>query len=168
MTFIARRRHLFVLGIAAAAVVMAAPQFASAQQRPGGGFANNPGVRLWNTLDQRFDGFAEQLSLTEAQTLGISLLVENFREENKGALGRYETMMAEMRNRARGARSGGARAGQRPPNRQGMRGAGGALREILQELGPAFEALHTDVTAMLEDDQADRMRELLARQRPGG
>lgn len=168
MTFIATRRQLFALGIAAATVVMAAPQFASAQQRPGGGFANNPGMRLWNTLDQRFDGFAEQLSLTEAQTLGITLLVENFREENKGALGRYETMMADMRNRARGARSGGARTGQRPPNRQGMRGAGGALREALQELGPAFEALHTDVTAMLDDEQADRMRELLARQRPGG
>ena len=125
-------------------------------------------MRLWNALDQRFDDFSAQLSLTEAQTELATMLVAAFREENEGALRRYDRVTSQMRDRMRGAaRGGAARRGGAGGNRQGMQRPGGELRAILQELGPAFETLHTDVAAMLDEDQADRLRELLARQRPG-
>jgi len=164
-------RLIVTLGLATAAIAYLAPVSALAQQRPGGGagaFANNPGMRLWNALDQRFDDFAGQLSLTEAQTELATMLVASFREENEGTLRRYDRAMSQMRERMRGGNRGGAaRRGGAQRNRQGMQRPGGELRAILQDLGPAFETLHADVTAILDEDQADRLRELLARQRPG-
>ncbi len=164
-------RLILTLGLATAAIACLAPFSALAQQRPGGGagaFANNPGMRLWNALDQRFDDFSTQLSLTEAQTELATMLVAAFREENEGALRRYDRMMSQMRDRMRGGAGGGAaRRGGAQGNRQGMQRRGGELRAIIEELGPAFETLQTDVTELLDEDQADRLRQLLTRQRPG-
>lgn len=165
-------RQLLALGIATTLIALLAPLSAAAQQRPGGGpggaLANNPGVRLWNALDQRFDGFTEQLSLTEAQSELVTILVEGFREENEGPLRRYDNMMSQMRDRMRGAGGGRAeRRGGDRSNRQGMQRPGGELREILQELGPAFETLHADMTGLLDEGQVQRLNRLLARRGPG-
>ena len=112
------RGNLVRLGIAAAAIAMAIPTSASAQRGPGarGGFANNPGIRLWTELDQRFDGFTDHLSLSEEQTGQVTALVDDFRDKNKNVLGRFQTMMAEMRSRmGGGARRGGRRGWRQPP-----------------------------------------------------
>ena len=166
------RGNLVRIGIAAAAIAMAIPTSASAQRGPGarGGFANNPGIRLWTELDQRFDGFTDHLSLSEEQTGQVTALVDDFRDKNKNVLGRFQTMMAEMRSRMGGGAAGGARrgggggGGNRQGNRQGMR----ELRALMQQLGPVFETLHTDISAVLDEEQVKSMTQLLERQRPGG
>lgn len=171
MTPTTSRRRLITLGIAAAAIALALPASVSAQRGPGarGGFANNPGMQLWNALDQRFDGFTEQLALNEEQFGLVTVLAENFREENKSALGRYRAMMTEMRGQARGA-AGGARrgGGGGGGNRQGMRQGMQELRALVQELSPAFETLHEDISKLLTEEQVKSMTQLLERQRPGG
>lgn len=158
-------RLIVILGIAAAAIACLAPASAVAQQRPGGGaVANNPGMRLWNALDQRFDGLAAELSLTEAQTELVTMLVTAFREENEGALGRYDDIMSQMRDRMRGAaRSGAARRGGARGNRRGMQRPGADMRAVLQEIGPAFDTLHADMTELLDEEQVQRLSRLLAR-----
>ena len=162
------RGNLVRLGIAAAAIAMAIPTSASAQRGPGarGGFANNPGIRLWTELDQRFDGFTDHLSLSEEQTGQVTALVDDFRDKNKNVLGRFQTMMAEMRSRMGGGAAGGARrgGGGGAGNRQGMQG----FRDLMQQLGPVFETLHTDISAVLDEEQVKSMTQLLERQRPGG
>ena len=77
MTPTTSRRRLITLGIAAAAIALALPASVSAQRGSGarGGFANNPGMQLWNALDQRFDGFTEQLALNEEQFGLVTVLV---------------------------------------------------------------------------------------------
>lgn len=150
---------------------IALPQLAGAQNpgmRAGGGaLANNPAVRLWNALDQRFDGFTGELGLTEAQAGSVAALVEKFREQNRVALSRYDGMMTQMRNRMRGGtRGGAARGGGARPNRQGMR-AGGGFADIIEELVPAFETLHQDVATILDEGQVEKLNGLLARRRPG-
>ena len=164
-------RLIITIGLATLAIACLAPVSALAQQRPGGGagaFANNPGIRLWTTLDQRFDDFATQLSLTEAQTELATMVVAAFREENEGALRRYDRIASQMRDRMGGAaRGGAARRGGAQGNRQGMQRPGGELRTILQELAPAFETLHADMTELLDEDQVEKLNELLARRRPG-
>ena len=162
------RRNLVRLGIAAAAIAMAIPTSASAQRGAGGrgAFANNPGIRLWTELDQRFDGFTEHLSLSEEQTGQVTALVNEFRDENKNTLGRFRTMMAEMRSRMGGGAAGGARrgGGGGAGNRQGMQN----FRDLMQQLGPVFETLHADISAVLDEEQVKSMTQLLERQRPGG
>ena len=147
-----------------------APTFASAQRGPGarGGFANNPGIRLWTELDQRFDGFTEHLSLSEEQTGQVTALVDDFRDKNQNVLGRFHTMMAEMRSRMGGGAAGGARRRSGGGNRQGMQQTGQELRALVGQLAPAFKTLHTDISAVLDEEQVKSMTQLLERQRPGG
>ncbi len=164
-------RHLTALIVVGIALSLAAPRFAAAQ-RPGmgarGALANNPGVRLWNELDQRFEEFAEELVLAEPQVQSVNVLVGNFREENRSALKRYDEVMTQMRIRMRGgARGRAARGGGARPDRQGMRPSGGGFAEIDQELVPAFEGLHADITELLDEEQVEKMKELLARRVPG-
>ena len=162
------RGNVVRLGIAAAAIAMAIPTSASAQRGAGarGGFANSPGIRLWTELDQRFDGFTEHLSLSEEQTGQVTALVNGFRERNKNTLGRFQSLMAEMRSRMGGRAAGGARrgGGGGAGNRQGMQD----FRDLMQQLTPAFETLHADVSAVLDEEQVKSMTQLLQQQRPGG
>ena len=77
-------------------------------------------------------------------------------------------MMTEMRGQARGAaggvrRGGGGGGG----NRQGMRQGLQELRALVQELSPAFETLHEDISKLLTEEQVKSMTRLLERQRPG-
>lgn len=159
-------RHSAVLAASGIALSLAVPQFTAAQP-PGmearGAFANNPGVRLWNELDQRFEKLATELALTETQVESVEVLIENFREENRGALRRYDEVMTQVRNQMRGGgratRGGGARL-----NRQGMQ----RFAEIVQELVPGFEGLQADITELLDEEQAGKMSQLLTlRRRPG-
>lgn len=163
-------RRLLSLGIAAAAIALATPDHAAAQQRPGGpggAMANNPGMRLWNALDQRFDGLAEQLAFTDTQTEAVTALVDAFREENKDALGRFEVMASELRSRGRGAGGPGARNRTQRPDRQQMRRSLTGFRDLVQELAPKFETLRTDINGLLEDSQVERLDRFLAQRRPG-
>ena len=149
------------LGIAAAAIALAIPVSASAQRGVGGGggFFNNPGMRLWTALDQRFEDVTTELSLTEAQTDSVTTLVTNFREANKDVLGRWKNTANSMRSRTRGAGGGGAR------------GAGGGMQEIrnlLEQLGPALETLHSEVTKLLDEEQVKTLATILERRPPRG
>jgi len=167
-----RNRHLkpfFALGIVAVAAVAALPGSAAAQ-RPGGafgGFANNPGVRLWAALDQRFEGFSERLALSDEQANSVAVLVADFREANESALGRYDRVRAQMRDRMGAARRGGSArrgaGGGNPQARQAMQ----EMRSLVDQLGPAFEVLHRDFSALLSEEQTETLRSLLQRQRPG-
>lgn len=159
-----------VLAIAAVALSFVVRQPAAAQ-RPGmgaaGAFADNPGVRLWNALDQRYEEFTEVLGLTDTQVESVTALVEGFREENRAALRRYDEVMTQMRNRMRGgARRGAAGGGGARPNRQGMRPGGGGLADLMEELVPAFETLHTSIVELLDEEQGQTLNEFLTR-RPG-
>ena len=153
------------VAVIALSLVVAQP---AAAQRPGtgagGAFADNPGVRLWSALDRRYEQFAEELGLTEAQVDSVTALVEGFREENGVALRRYDEMMTQMRNRMRGgARRGAAGGGGARPNRQGMRPGGGGLADLVEELAPAFETLHTSIVELLDAEQEQTLNELLTR-----
>lgn len=169
-----RNRHLtslFAVGVVALTAAATLPGSAAAQ-RPGGafgGFANNPGVRLWEALDQRFEGFSRRLALSDEQANGAAVLVADFREANESALGRYDRMRAQMRDRMGGARrggGGGARRGAGGGNAQ-ARQAMQEMRNLVDELGPAFEVLHRDFSALLNEEQTETLRSLLQRQRPG-
>ena len=113
--------HVVTFGATVAALTLAIPGTASAQRGAGGGggFFNNPAMRLWGALDQGFDDFNKELSLSEEQTEAVTRLVADFREENKNALGRWTNMRNSMRSRTRGAGGGGG----------GARGAGGGRQE---------------------------------------
>ena len=165
------------LGIAAAAIALAIPVSASAQRGVGGGggFFNNPGMRLWTALDQRFEDVTTELSLTEAQTDSVTTLVTNFREANKDVLGRWKNTANSMRSRTRGAGGGGARGagggGARGAGGGGARGAGGGMQEIrnlLEQLGPALETLHSEVTKLLDEEQVKTLATILERRPPRG
>ncbi|MDE2981621.1 MAG: hypothetical protein OXU74_10540 [Gemmatimonadota bacterium] len=167
-----RNRHLkslFALGIVALAATAALPDSATAQ-RPGGafgGFANNPGVRLWDALDQRFEGFSQRLALSDEQANSAAVLVADFREANKSALGRYDRVRAQMRDRMGAARrGGGARRGAGAGNAQ-ARQAMQEMRSLVDQLGPAFEVLHRDFSALLNEEQTETLRSLLQRQPRG-
>lgn len=164
-------RNLTALGAIAVALLLALPHYAAAQRPgmgPGGAFANNAGVRLWNALDQRFEEFTEELGLTEAQVGSVTTLVGEFREENRVALRQYDELMTQMRDRMRGGtRGGAARGGGARPNRQGMRPGGGGFANIIEELVPAFETLHKNVATILDEGQVEKLNGLLARRLPG-
>lgn len=173
-TFTRRNGHLkslFALATIALAAAIALPGSATAQ-RPGGAFgglANNPGVRLWDALDQRFEGFSERLALSDEQANTAAVLVADFREANKSALGRYDRMRAQMRNRMGAARrgsGGGARRGAGGGNAQ-ARQAMQEMRGLADQLGPAFEVLHRDFSVLLSEEQTETLRSLLQR-RPRG
>ena len=169
-----RNRHLtflFALGIVGLAAAAALPGSATAQ-RPGGafgGFANNPGARLWAALDQRFEGFSERLALSDEQANSAAVLIADFREANEDALGRYDRMRAQMRDRMGGARrgaGGGARRGAGGGNAQ-ARQAMQEMRSLVDQLGPAFEVLHRDFSALLSEEQTETLTSLLQRQPRG-
>ena len=42
------------------------------------------------------------------------------------------------------------------------------FRDLMQQLGPVFETLHADISAVLDEEQVKSMTQLLERQRPGG
>ncbi len=163
---------------AAIALAVAAVAQPTAAQRPGmgaGPFANNPGVRLWMALDQRYEQVTERLGLAEAQVESVTALVEAFREENEEPLERYNEAMTQMRNRMGGAmRGAGNRRGTgERPNRQGMRPGGGmanmaGMADLMQELSPAFETLHADILELLDEEQTEALNELLAARPPAG
>ena len=164
-----RNRHLkslFALGIVALAAVatMAALPGSVTAQRPG-----NPGVRLWESLDQRFEGFSERLALSDEQANSAAVLVADFREANESALGRYDRMRAQMRDRMGAARRGGGGGARRgagggnPQARQAMQ----EMRSLVDQLGPAFEVLHRDFSALLSEEQTETLRTLLQRQPRG-
>ena len=81
-------RSLVALGVLAATINATHPGSATAQQRRGGGapggFADNPGMALWNALDQRFEDFSERLALSDEQVSRTNTLVADFREEYHG------------------------------------------------------------------------------------
>lgn len=156
--------HVVTLGAAVAAITLAIPGTASAQRGAGGGggFFNNPAMRLWGALDQGFDDFAGELSLTETQTEAVTGLVADFREENKNTLGRLSDMRNSMRSRLRGAGGGGGGGG-------GARAAGGGMRsmqeirDLMRELTPALETLHDEVTKLLDEKQVKTLAAILER-----
>ncbi len=151
------------LGIAAVAIALAIPGSASAQRGAGGGggFLSNPGLRLWTALDQRFDEVAAELSLTEAQADSVTRLVTDFREANKDALGRWTDIGNSMRSRTRGGGGGGRGAGS---GMQGMR----EMRNLIRQLAPAMETLHTEVAKLLDEEQAKTLATILERRPPRG
>ena len=118
-------------------------------------------------MDQRFEGFAERLALSDEQANNAAVLVADFREANKSALGRYDRMRAQLRDRMGAARrGGGARRGAGGGNAQ-ARQAMQEMRSLVDQLGPAFEVLHRDFSALLSEEQTETLRNLLQRQRPG-
>lgn len=155
-----------VLGLVAAAFTLALPTSALAQRGAGGGFAQNPGMQLWMALDDRFDEVAKQVTFTEDQTESVKKLLTEFTEKNKSAA-RLKTLLGNMRSRmGAGRRGGGGGAGG---------GRGGAamqsfqeMRNLIQQLDPAFEELHEKVTALLDEEQKTALTTLLQRRRPGG
>ena len=154
------------LGLVAAAVTLALPASAFAQRGAGGqgGFGQNPGMQLWMALDQRFDEVGKQLALTEDQTKSVKTLLTEFGEKNK-SVGRLKSLMAGMRARAGGGRGGGGAGSGRA--RAGMQNFE-QMRNLMQELGPAFDELHEKVTALLDEEQKKTLTTLLQRRRPGG
>lgn len=162
-------RSLVALGILAATISAAWPGSATAQQRRGGGFADNPGMALWAALDRGFEDFSEQLALSEEQVSRTTTLVADFREANESYLARWDRVRDQMRNRMGGARRGGAGGARRgggagdPQARQAIQ----EMRSLVEQLGPAFETLHWDFTQLLNEDQTDTLRQLLRRQTPG-
>ena len=154
-------RHLLVLGIVVAAIALAMPVNAAAQRRGGArGFGGGEGQMLWTLLDQRYEDFTKDLSLTEAQTGLVTVVVEDFRETNADALKRLAAMRAEMQS----LMGGGGR-----PDRQAMAGILAKHGNPGQALAPAFETLKTNVTDVLDPEQVEKLTGLLARRRrPGG
>ena len=159
-----RHGHALRLGIAAAATALAVSGSASAQPGAGGGggLFDNPGMRLWTAFDQRFEDIATELSLTEAQTDSVTRLVTDFREANKDALGRWTDIRNSMRSRTRGAAGGGRRGA-----RGGMQGMQ-EMRNLIKQLAPAMETLHTEVTKLLDEEQVRTLAGILERRPPRG
>lgn len=158
-------RRITSLGVLAAAIALVLPASLSAQRGAGGagargGMFNNPAIMLWTQLDQNYEEFTRQLTLTEEQTESIAGLLKEFREKNEQGLGEYTEMRQSMRNRGGGG-GGGAGAG-------GGREAFQRIRTLLEKLNPAFEKLHTDLGELLTEDQNKKMTELLQPRRPGG
>ena len=149
------------LGLVAAAVTLTLPASAFAQRGAGGGgFGQNPGMQLWMALDDRFDEFSKQLTLTETQTESVKKLLKEFTEKN-ASVSRLKTLFADMRSRAGQRGGGGGRGG---GGMQGMQ----EMRTLMQDLGPAFEGLHEKVTGLLDEEQKKTLTGLLQRRRPGG
>lgn len=169
------RNHARValLALVAAAFTLALPASALAQRGAGGGFAQNPGMGLWMALDDRFDEVAKELTFTEDQTESVKTLLTEFTEKNKSAA-RLKTLLTNMRSRmGAGRRGGGGGAGGGGGGAGG--GGGGAamqsfqeMRNLIQQLDPAFEELHEKVTALLNEEQKTALTTLLQRRRPGG
>ena len=162
--------QLLTLGLVAAAVTLALPASAFAQRGAGGqgGFGQNPGMQLWLALDQRFDEFSKQLTLTEPQTESVKTLLKEFTEKNE-SVGRLKTLFANMRQRGEGGRGGagggaGGRGGAGGGGMQGMQ----EMRGLMEELGPAFEELHEKFTGLLDEEQKKTLPGLLQWRRPGG
>ncbi len=151
--------HVVTFGATVAALTLAIPGTASAQRGAGGGggFFNNPAMRLWGVLDQGFDDFNKELSLSEEQTEAVTKLVTDFREENKNALGRWTNMRNSMRSRTRGAGGGGARGA--GGGRQSMQ----EIRDLMRQLTPALETLHEEVTKLLDEKQVETLARILER-----
>lgn len=155
-------------GLAAAAIMLTLPASAFAQRGAGGGgFGQNPGMGLWMGLDQNFDEFTKELALTEAQTESVKKLLTEFSETNKSAE-RLKTILSSMRSRRGGGRGGGGGGA-------GGAGRGGGgmqnfqeMRNLMEQLSPAFTELHTKVTELLDEEQNKTLTTLLQRRRPGG
>ena len=160
-------RHLTALGVLALAIALVLPASLSAQRGAGGGarggMFNNPGMRLWTQLDENYEEFAEQLTLTEAQTESVATLIKDFREKNKQGLEEYADMRQTMRNR--GGRGGGGAGG--GGNRQAMQASFQRMQALLEKLGPAFEKLHKDFGEVLDENQTKTLTQLLQPRRPG-
>ena len=153
-------------GLVAAAITLTLPASAFAQRGAGGqgGFGQNPGMQLWMALDQRFDEFSKQLTLTEPQTESVKTLLKDFGEKNE-SVGRLKTLFADMRERAgEGRGGGGAGGGRGGGGMQGMQ----EMRGLMEELGPAFEELHEKFTGLLDEEQKKTLPGLLQWRRPGG
>ena len=146
------------LGVIAATIALAIPGSASAQRGGGGGFRNNTGVRLWVALDQGFEGFAKELSLTEAQSESVTKLVAEFREDNGSALGRWAEIMDSGRRRM-GPPGDGANAPGAGGGMQRMR----EMREVLRDLVPALENLRDEITGLLDEEQVKTLATILRR-----
>ena len=151
-------------GLVAAAILLALPTSAFAQRGAGGGgFGQNPGMALWMALDDRFDEFSKQLTLTETQSESVKKLLEEFTEKNE-SVSRLKKIFADMRSRRGQGQRGGAGGGRAGGGMQGMQ----EMRTLMQELGPAFETLHEKVTELLDEEQKKSLTTLLQRRRPGG
>lgn len=161
-------RRATSLGALAAAIALLVPASLSAQRGAGGagargGMFNTPAMMLWTQLDENYEEFSGQLALTEEQKESIAGLLTDLREKNKEGLEEYGGIRASMGNRG-----GGGGGGNRGGNRQAMQATFQRLRTLLQELGPVFEKLHTDVGELLTEDQNKKLAELLQPRRPGG
>ena len=158
-------RRIATLGVLAAAIAIVLPASLSAQRGAGGargGMFNNPGIRLWTQLDENYEEFTEQMTITEEQGESIATLLKDFREKNEQGLKEYSEMRQSMGNRAGGGGGGGG-------NRQAMQATFQRMQTLLEKLGPAFEKLHTDVGELLTEDQTKKLAELLQPpRRPGG
>lgn len=158
-------RRITTLGVLAAAIAIVLPASLSAQRGAGGargGMFNNPGIRLWTQLDENYEEFTEQMTITEEQGESIATLLKDFREKNEQGLEEYAEMRQSMGNRAGGGGGGGG-------NRQAMQATFQRMQTLLEKLGPAFEKLHTDVGELLTEDQTKKLAELLQPpRRPGG
>ena len=154
-----KTRFLLLAGMAATlAPAFLTTQPAEAQRGgPGAGMGafRSEGQRLWALLDQRFDGLADSLSLTEAQAGLLEIVVADFRQTNEDALTRLAAMATEMRGLMTGGR----------PDRATIAGIVEKHGSPVRELAPALEALRTDIADLLEAEQLEKMRRLLA-QRP--
>ena len=158
-------RRITTLGVLAAAIAIVLPASLSAQRGAGGargGMFNNPAILLWTQLDENYEEFTEQMTITEEQGESIATLLTDFREKNEQGLEEYSEMRQSMGNRAGGGGGGGG-------NRQAMQATFQRMQTLLEKLGPAFEKLHTDVGELLTEDQTKKLAELLQPpRRPGG
>lgn len=153
-------RLLLLSGLAAAAglATVASTPAAVVAQRGGGmgmGGFRSEGQRLWTQLDQRYDEFAEALSLTADQSGLLAIVVEDFRQTNEDALGRMVAMTTEMRGLLGGGR----------PDRAAVAEIAEKHGNPARELVPAFETLKIDVADLLDPEQLEAMNRLLS-QRP--
>ena len=157
-------RRITALGVLAAAIAIVLPASLSAQRGAGAGgrgMFNNPGIQLWTQLDENYEEFTEQLTLTEAQTESVAALLEDFGEKNEDGLAQYTEVRQSMRGRAGGGGGGGG-------SREEMQAAFQRFQTLMETLGPAFEKLHTDVGELLDEDQTKKLTELQQPRRPGG
>ena len=82
-------RRIATLGVLAAAIAIVLPASLSAQRGAGGargGMFNTPGIRLWTQLDENYEEFTEQMTITEEQGESIATLLTDFREKNEQGL----------------------------------------------------------------------------------
>lgn len=163
MKYATIHRRIATLGVLAAAIALVLPASLSAQRGAGGargGMFNNPAMALWTQLDENYEEFSKQLTLTEEQTENITGLLKDFREKNEQGLEEYTEMRQSMRNRGGGGGGGG--------NREAMQATFQRMRTLLEKLTPAFEKLHTDFGDLMTEDQTKKLTELLQPRRPGG